>query len=333
MKKLYFSFLSIIALTSLNAQYAVTASNIPVAGEVNNYYIVDTNSVPGPGPAGSGLTYSFTMIVADTISTPRNYVAPSTTANSADFPNSLVAMTDNGITSYFRGTSNYELDGLVINFSGVNGTAILSDRGVIFPSFPYGYGSSNYDTLSGTVATGFGSGTVVGGITTTVDGSGTLDLPGASFSNVIRVKMYTHMFIDLSLITSEYKETRYMFFSSASKFPLFETGILYAQGAIDPPQSFAYLNDVAFVGMKETKNSNSFTLFPNPAKNDFTINLNSTKAVNVAITNQMGQLVKTEMLNSNSASPTINLAGLSSGIYSVRVYNGEINEVKKLVIE
>lgn len=82
----------------------------------------------------------------------------------------------------------------------------------------------------------------------------------------------------------------------------------------------------------ELKFVNSFNILPNPASTSFEIkNISLNKNVLVQIINPFGEIVYTEKLSSKNGC-LIN-ANLTKGIYLVRVSDGEINVVKKLVVE
>lgn len=73
-------------------------------------------------------------------------------------------------------------------------------------------------------------------------------------------------------------------------------------------------------------------MYPNPANNYVQIEpeFSGTEYV-VSITNGIGQLVKTETINNNSN--TISVEGLSKGIYTVAVQDNKSRSVSKLIID
>ncbi|MBC7863137.1 MAG: T9SS type A sorting domain-containing protein [Bacteroidia bacterium] len=341
MKKIYLSLFCVAAFSAANAQFSLTSANIPVSGDVDNYYLVDTNSVSGPGPTGTGNTYLLGMVTPIMPMGGKNYVLPSTTPYSADFPTSQVALSDSGaFTFYSGGTTMYQMDGLGINTTAITATVTLSDKGIIFNAFPFGYGATQHDTLSGAITTTtFGSGTVEGYINTTVDGSGDIILPAGTFTNVIRVKMETYMDLSLAggLFVVTQTETRYMFFSATSKFPLFECGRTIQVGISDV--AFASINSLASaVGVNENSNAVSFNLFPSPAKNELNVKMKLPKEnkVSIEVINQLGQVVRSEKMESLTAGnlvKKIDLTGVASGVYFVRLRNNDFTKVEKFIVE
>jgi hypothetical protein len=72
----------------------------------------------------------------------------------------------------------------------------------------------------------------------------------------------------------------------------------------------------------------SLSIYPNPAKNQFTIQLdNSTQLEKVSIYNTLGQVVLT------SEEHIINTSKLSSGSYIVEITTNKGKSSKKLIVE
>ncbi|WP_339756039.1 choice-of-anchor L domain-containing protein [uncultured Winogradskyella sp.] len=84
----------------------------------------------------------------------------------------------------------------------------------------------------------------------------------------------------------------------------------------------------------DTYNSNSFTIFPNPAKDEVTIQLESANFGNVKINiyDIQGKAILKD-INFETNASTIDISNLESGLYFVQLNNGIHKQVKKLVIE
>ncbi|PJB13935.1 MAG: hypothetical protein CO118_11135, partial [Flavobacteriales bacterium CG_4_9_14_3_um_filter_32_8] len=81
------------------------------------------------------------------------------------------------------------------------------------------------------------------------------------------------------------------------------------------------------VGVEEINALSSISLYPNPAKNYF--QLSSTKNVdNVELFNLNGQKV----LSKNSSLERINIEGLSSGVYFVKINSENGTKIEKLTV-
>lgn len=90
--------------------------------------------------------------------------------------------------------------------------------------------------------------------------------------------------------------------------------------------------------VSELQSGVSFSVYPNPAKDNLQVNfnLNEAKNVNVKIYNTLGELVfsnNEEQLSSGNHSFDINVSKLSKGIYYMNLQAGESGIAKKIVIE
>lgn len=113
--------------------------------------------------------------------------------------------------------------------------------------------------------------------------------------------------------------------------------ILNAMNHADSAQIVFSYNG-AITGVKELSNKNvsSLNLFPNPAKDNTTLTINSTKAsqVQVGVYNLLGDVIYTENVNLAPGDNTIKLdvKTYPKGIYFVNVPNGNSAITKKFVV-
>jgi hypothetical protein len=106
--------------------------------------------------------------------------------------------------------------------------------------------------------------------------------------------------------------------------------VAYWSGTSDNPEGNFDINVTGTVtlGVNSLENENSFTYFPNPVKNELT--LNAQKDIqNVFVYNMLGQ----EVLRSapNSVNSTISMNELSQGAYFVRVTIGNVTETIRVI--
>lgn len=95
-------------------------------------------------------------------------------------------------------------------------------------------------------------------------------------------------------------------------------------------------NETSFVLSNEDFELNDFALFPNPSKGDFTLqfNSNSGKDINVNVYDISGKLVYNNNYSSTSRfDKQINLNNVSSGIYIMKVNDGDKSVTRKLIVE
>ena len=117
--------------------------------------------------------------------------------------------------------------------------------------------------------------------------------------------------------------------SNAAKFYRVDTlvtSFLYAEVTGTAPSSCGALP----AGIQNINNAD-ISIFPNPASN--VINVRSSEFMtNISLTDEMGRIVS-QYNGINSLSYQINTAKLSSGIYFVRIENGQGQSVRKITIE
>lgn len=90
--------------------------------------------------------------------------------------------------------------------------------------------------------------------------------------------------------------------------------------------------DEEYISINEINNDLNFNIFPNPAKNEINIELQNDIKGKVVVTNQLGQIVKELKINDNEL--TINLDGLTSGIYYLSIFNKREKILsEKIVVE
>lgn len=94
----------------------------------------------------------------------------------------------------------------------------------------------------------------------------------------------------------------------------------------------AYITQDDFVGLEETVNEASFSVYPNPSNGEFNINLTSESSQNVSLTvrNVVGQtIINKTVAVSGLTKETISLSDYSNGIYFLTVDNNTV----KLIVE
>jgi hypothetical protein len=78
--------------------------------------------------------------------------------------------------------------------------------------------------------------------------------------------------------------------------------------------------------------SNDFTMYPNPAKSEVKINVETLVGIsNITVTDLYGKVVKSQTLSMGTN--TINISKLSAGMYFVSVITSEGKTTKKLMVE
>ena len=88
------------------------------------------------------------------------------------------------------------------------------------------------------------------------------------------------------------------------------------------------------VGLKETKNAN-ISLYPNPAKNEITINLANSlnNSMVCSMIDVLGKEVASASIEKGTSSFKLNIESLEKGVYFVNLMDGNTVITKKIIKE
>ncbi|WP_104734255.1 T9SS type A sorting domain-containing protein [Hanstruepera ponticola] len=80
--------------------------------------------------------------------------------------------------------------------------------------------------------------------------------------------------------------------------------------------------------------SSQFSIYPNPTNNVLNVNLNGQigSQLSVAIYDIQGKLISDELYKTDTINFQIDVSNLSTGLYVIKFYNDEFQEIKKLII-
>jgi len=92
----------------------------------------------------------------------------------------------------------------------------------------------------------------------------------------------------------------------------------------------SYSNTCKNLGVEDSVFAKA-TIYPNPTNGE--VNISNIILEKANVYNDLGQLVKTFTLDSNNTNNTINLAGLSKGIYYIYLINQDAATAKKIIVE
>lgn len=357
MKKIYLFIFSFFALSQIDAQtYTLTQSNSEgVVGD--SYYSVplDTNSTAMPmNISGASVTWSLNALTQSTAAIAYNtYSTAASATNSANYPGTNLVQTDttNATISYLKTTTNMlELLGVDAGFFDLN----YNTNSATIANYPMSFGTTFTDNTVGgtmTIPSQSISGPFSGTVTTTVDGSGTLNLNNSLtvLTNCLRVKTSQSIsFVIGGFINGTIDQNIYNFYHSSSKFPVFTVSYSHVfvpavppllPNNIDQVQTQVSTLSTIVIGVKENqKNNTMFSMFPNPANTQLGLHfvLANEDSYTFEISNTLGQVVKTVSMPNLSAgiyNETINTNDLSTGMYTVKVIGKNTQGTQKLMIQ
>lgn len=344
MKKIYLILSVFVAYLTPGISQTVTVSNHqPLIGDSYSRIQVDStgdNSLAAI--TGTNAVWNHTGINSRTLTVVNTYTNRTAVASGSLYPSAAI-LKQNGPENAFYVTSPTDLKfwGGNVVIMGLTADFVFS-TGVTQATYPMNYGDfTNTSSFTGTVISStFGTGSISGGTASVVyDGKGTLNLPGRSFSNVIRIKTRTAFSFTLLVAGSITFENYDYYDLSKSKHPLFSVSASTIVTTSPSIQYYSYINkDYLQVGINEsTKELSSLNVFPNPVKNNFTLSFNNENAVPAScqIINALGQTVRTENFKPENGEVKykIETAGIEAGIYFVKVMAGNAVSVRKITIE
>ena len=173
-----------------------------------------------------------------------------------------------------------------------------------------------------------------GSITTTFDGTGTMMFPSAvTVSNVTRVKTITNAVVTSPLGNINVILTQYDYYDYATtKLPIFTlTNVVLSGGPLpNPMETQLVLSKFpgAILGV-EANNEVKFSMYPNPATDEFTITGEFNEAT-MTIVNAVGQVVVTKTIASGEK---VSVSDLNAGLYMVKIEKDGITTVKNLSVK
>lgn len=343
MKKLYFTVLMIFGgLTVIKAQLLTQSNHAPVVGDMYDVYQIDSTGVT-PGASGSSAVWNFTATpTRTTILISNTYTTAASITSGSIYPVASIAKTNLSSKNFYTSSSNQ------LNFWGGNVTIQSQSADYVFSSaaihakYPMSLGTTTNSSFSGTIYSGLGNGTISNGTATcTGDGTGTLNLPARTFTNVIKVMTYTQFDFTVSFITGTVKQLNYDYYSPLTKYPLFTitSSTISSSVSTDQIADIVLINkDYQYVGVNENvKEIASLNIFPNPAKNNFNLSFVNENAdvVSYELTNTLGQTIKKENLGNEKGlvNYSVNITDLQAGVYFVKVNAGTKSSTKKITIQ
>lgn len=329
MKKLLLITFLLTPFIALVAQPTITSSINGGEGDVFNYIDVQTEGFD-PGTAGANVTWDFSDIIESGDEYGYTFVDVASTPDGGEFPGSNLSA-DNGSDTYgyFKVTANE-----FTNYGASTPTSVIfyENPEEIFV-YPMSFGTTNTDDFYSEYFSGIDlvrSGTV----TMEVDAYGTLILPSGTYTDVLRVKVTEDFMDDADLLPTPilYDFTNYYWLKTGVKGSLFQYFDLVTDGGFPfESQQAAYAENIA-VGIAEQNTNETLSIFPNPVKDEATINFPaSIMNPTITICNNLGQIVENITSSGQQNSLKIDVSKFTAGIYVVSVSDGGQTYVAKLI--
>ena len=327
----YRSTLLILALAATGALIAQPNLDLDSNGPVPigaPYAITSfTTDVPAefapPGLPGADQDYGFWMLPA-TGNQDRYYVDPNVTGTSTSFPGATVLYTNGG-----QDTSFYKVDANGMELLGVRGSLegiSPYTNGALELKFPCTFGTTWTDSFTGSYAVGPYPVNRSGTISAVADGYGQIELPAQVIPSVLRVYM-RKVQLDLSAVANITRTyDTYYYYQEGLPYPVMKTSqdsVTVGTGA--PTVSFTaeWLYGPGMVGVEEIAASDIlFTPYPNPTNGLVDLQIGNEELNSIEVLSTTGQIVFSKrMLQRGNGSGIVDLTGMPSGVYHVRITN------------
>lgn len=306
---------------TLVAQPTITfETNAPVPG---TQYTINYGDVIAPGNSGAMQTWDLSGLTSDSTEVV-HLVAPSSTPNGDQFPNSTIAEISNDVTTYYLATS----DGLYFTGSDDGTSLIVNSTVPKYIEFPCTMGSS-WNEPHEAVFDYDGENVFRSGIISCeADGYGTLIMPWGTVPNVLRIHMLNEMQDSLSLFTLQYSYDSYLYLVAGQSWPIAELVSATIDFGFGSPEvvEFSRWASANSTGIDPPSLTNSdLSVYPNPTSDLLNIVVTKDMGANssVMVLDATGRSVHQEKLVVFSGSTAqVDLRHLVPGIYTLMILGG-----------
>ncbi len=332
-----YTFLLLSCIFGVSAKAQFNQSNEANVGQNSLMFFCDSSVTNYASVTGAGATWDYSQLLGYYGQTRDLQVIDATTsAFNTIFTTSTKGLkVQNAITNFFNSTSTDRTSQGFVYEEPTLGvlTADFSVNNEKMMNYPYALGNSLTDTFDGTLAFTYAgqpqNPVCTGTIFTTVDGQGTLLLPGGtSISNVLRYRTTDSIFASVNFLGNilpiELIRNQYEYYDLAnSTLPvfMFTKVIIQAQGGTTPlNKQTIVLSSVlptAFVGLESNALSN-LSMYPNPSEGKILFS-GITGEASIEIIDLSGKKVFTQAKVMNETE--IYIEALEKGMYTVLVHD------------
>jgi hypothetical protein len=311
----------------------------PVAGDTMKTYIMDTSGFTSGLPnniTGSNVFWDFSPIVkTSSLAASEKYLSPSSVPSASLYPSCNLVMETTPMSYNYLKSS--DVPSSKLEFLGFRlGTLARATftNSVIYSKYPFSYGQSYTDPASGTFSANTGTGTingsVVGSISNSADGTGTLMLGQQMIPGVLRIKSVQQFtLLQGFLPLASLKIITYNYYTQTDKFPLLSCQYQSMSFALSSPTVVGSVRmnaSIPLLGLEEYREAEDITLFPNPA-GEYIYLAGMIDDMNAEIYSSEGRMIKHEFISKNEA--RLNIRDLPSGIYFLIVKNANGQFLRK----
>ena len=369
MRKFYLLSSSLFLFNLGAIAQSLTSSNSPQIGDTYNVITLSNTNLTtaSVGSGGTGQTWDFSSFAKGS-STTETYVDPSTTPYATSYPSANLAINASGSYAYLQTNSGSVVELGAVTSTTYQGSPVTSTQtsNEIVYDYPLNYNTQQVHTFSGTTTENItGEGTITiyrtGNDTILLDGAGSLITPdGNIVTNVLREKTIQN-FKDSADYSSLYSLPAGSFYSvtltrtesygyviSGTRSSLiavsFTTTNTYeytlGSGSWSGPStinSAQYYTQGTPTGIANANTtSTNISVYPNPVTDNLNVNFGNTSCCSLELTDIIGNEVLSSANGTISISgqtATMNVSGLSKGIYILQLNGGGSIQTQKIVVD
>lgn len=343
MKKTLLSILSAITIMSSTAiaQPTLTATNSnPAIGDV---FTLQPYNYVSPGSSGASQTWNFSSITQTTASASSSTCTAVSSSNTATFPGSNIQSVASATSIGFGNANSTAYQNTGVKQGTVN-IVYSNPEDVIH--YPFTMGNTYSDPFAATFTNAGSTYTRTGTTAVTADGYGTIQLPGATFSNVLRVH-FVQTYKDTTYITGfgpyvlNYVNDEYMWYLPGNHSSIFSVFSFTANSAFTGTSISTGANKLVTItsGINDLKSSiNSLNFYPNPSSNgtlNLDLNLNENIKYEIVIINNLGQEVFRSVPENGFSGynfKTFDISKIASGLYNFEIVSDNVPLITKKII-
>jgi hypothetical protein len=328
MKKIYFSFIAILAGLSLNAQLT-DANHSPAAGDMFSTWQCDSTAI-NPGASGSGALWNFSAI-ATRSSVVNNYTANANSNSSYPIPGVQLGSITNNLSYYKSTTSDLKYWGGNILVSGLAANLIYSAPAIV-AAYPMSLNTSSTSATAGSISISALSqtGPFTGNSNTIADGQGTLVIPSGTYTNVYGVVTTQTLNFTVQLGSGSVTQKNFDYYTTTTKEALFSitTATIVAPLAGTQTQTVVTRKKPAVTTALTTNNAKVVDLqvYPNPSTANVNFETENADAKSVMIYDVTGNLIASQDFNEGKLK--FDVSNFSTGLYLYSVIGLENKSLK-----
>jgi len=326
MKKILLS-LTFLSSLAVNAQTLTQANHTPSFWDLTySTYQCDTIASGVPGATGASAVWNYTPVVHTSI---LNTYTTALSTNASFSPADAVVSSSASNASYYKTSSTTDLAyyGGNISVNGVSAIVKYSAPAIV-AAYPMSLNTTTTSVTSGTVnvTSPFPiTAPFTGNCHVIADATGILNLPGRSYNDIIRLTTTQNITATgtatINLVTYDY------YSPSSSKAPILsvQSSVIASFSGTSSQTITTLQKDYVAVGIKEAKvNSNSVSVYPNPASSAISFTTAQPEVARIMIYDITGKLVTSELFEDETSK--LNVSSFNDGIYLYTIL-GKNNQV------